>query len=355
MPNPSSESHFDTAVLQRFCCAELTGEERQRVAAHVSGCEYCASICRRYDKALSRVFTDLEEFAPAEAKQDQTLATSGAAVSAPTWRKPLWGKFAFLPSWVPQRLAYAAVLVLFVGAGGVLLLFIIPREAGTTVRDAAGKFKLSRSGRLSVPSSIVLTADWKSRIQSALDTGRPPELPAIDAVLQPLRSQSALLGSSRTESLALLSPVNSAVLLGRIAFRWTAVPGAEGYLLRLQGSGGFQWQTNVSSATNFVFNAAQVLQPGRTYEWSVEARVNARGHVARPRQFYALDEAASAEVRRLQSELRSSSLALGLVYAAHGMLDDAQGEFERLLLQNPENPSVKLWLETLARRRQATQ
>lgn len=355
MPNASSESHFDKAILRRFSCAELTGEERERVAAHVSRCEHCASICRRFDNALAHVFRDLDEFAPAVTEPTATRASVDEATSVSGRRRSARWKLDFLPSWIPERLAYAAVLILFVGGGGVLLLIFRPPPSETILRDGIGDFKLSRGGRLRVPRSVDLTDDWKMRIQSALVTGRPAELPAIDAVLQPLRSQSALLGTPQTDLLALLSPVNCAVMRESIAFRWTSVPGAEGYLLRLQAGGDFQWQTNVSRTTNFILHATQILRSGQTYEWSVETRINARSHIARPQRFYVLDAAASAEVRRLEGELRSSSLTLGVVYAAYGMVDEAEKEFEKLLVQNPENPSVKLWLETIARRRHATQ
>ena len=100
------------------------------------------------------------------------------------------------------------------------------------------------------------------------------------------------------------------------------------------------------------WTAPQPLARGRVYGWQVKAiKEGQESKSPRPpapqAKFRILDQAKANELAQAQRAYASSHLALGLLYAQAGLLEEAQQEFRALQKANPNSEIPRRLLENL--------
>jgi hypothetical protein len=220
------------------------------------------------------------------------------------------------------------------------------------VRDPAGQFRLLDTGRLDAPLS--LPDELRTRVASVLAKKGISELESLSPQLEAMRAKSATLAAPQIDpdKLMALRPMNSSVATNRPLFQWTRPGGATSFLFTVKNDSGFSWQTNVMNATNLVLPQASASLPeGQMFTWQVETRIGRSLSVSAPAWFYVLNATSAAELHRRELDLAGSPLALGTLYAAYGLLDEAEAQFHRVLSLNTNHPVAMTVLDQLARRR----
>jgi len=153
--------------------------------------------------------------------------------------------------------------------------------------------------------------------------------PEMLAVLAP--ATVALRGSeSGGEGFALLKPVGTLVGDARPEFRWMPVRGATSYTIAILDVEKGEIVTRGTTTKSF-WRPGYVLERSRTYAWEVSAQLDGRAITApRPPAPQALFGIASKdqidELNTFQERTRDDHLALGVVLAERGFLDDAERE-----------------------------
>jgi len=132
------------------------------------------------------------------------------------------------------------------------------------------------------------------------------------------------------EAFALLKPVGTLVGDPRPEFRWMPVRGASSYTIAILDVEKGDIAAR-GTATKSSWRPGEPVERSRTYSWQVTAQLDGRVITApRPPTPQALFGVASRdqvdELNTLQERLRDDHLALGVVLAERGFLDDAERE-----------------------------
>ena len=217
-----------------------------------------------------------------------------------------------------------------------------------SLSDGGSNVSLDRDGHLI--GLDFLSSSVQADVKTALASGRVK----LPVELASLRGESGTLlgGPDDKTSYGLVEPVAMVVRSNRPRFHWNAVPGAASYELTIYGDGFKEVATSGPlSATKWISTAP--LQRGLVYTWQVVTAVDGKQVVlppaAAPRaRFKVLDEPAVADLERLERATEKSHLALGLVYARNGLLNDARREFQALVDANRDSAVAKKLLRSLA-------
>jgi hypothetical protein len=147
-----------------------------------------------------------------------------------------------------------------------------------------------------------------------------------------------------------LSPAATLVRARAPYFRWTAVPGADKYvvtifldrprrlLLTIDASGG----TGVSYPVNGPY-----LAVGQTYAWRVEAHVGGRTLESPLAKFKVLSADRKREVDALMNRYSSSPLIVAAILESEGLFDEAETRLTEMARNEPTNMAAKRSLDKL--------
>ena len=166
---------------------------------------------------------------------------------------------------------------------------------------------------------------------------------------------------SETEggSFSVLDPVGHVLLNDRPTFRWSALEGANGYVVEVYDDS-FGLVATSPQLTTRSWAAPQTLPRGKVYSWQVKA-VKDGEEIKSPRppapqaKFRVLDRAKADEIARAKRAHPSSHLTLGLLYAQAGLLKEAEQELRLLQRANPDSDLARGLLrqvQALRRRRE---
>ena len=127
----------------------------------------------------------------------------------------------------------------------------------------------------------------------------------------------------------------------RPAFRWRALAGAGGYTVKVFNQD-FSVVAQSPTITTNTWRPMQPLPRGVVYSWQVTAikdgqEVKAPRPPAPQAKFKVLDAGTVAELQAARQQQTVSHLALGVLYARAGMLEQAERELNALLGANPES------------------
>jgi hypothetical protein len=219
----------------------------------------------------------------------------------------------------------------------------VARPAQLQIADGNGRVTVSEQGRVSgldAPPAVI------ERVEAALGSRRL----AVGEVAELGGARGALMGQSPTPGgFGLVSPVGVVVESTRPRLRWDELPGASVYEVTILGL------DLVPMVTSQAVHGAEWTPPadlprGRTYVWQVAAlkagtRVIAPAPPAPEARFHVLD---AARAQRLDDVRRTSSrLALAVLLADAGLVDDSRRELLALRAQNPESEVVQSLLDSL--------
>jgi len=204
------------------------------------------------------------------------------------------------------------------------------------LNDAGGSIKLDSAGQLATPSP--LGADAVAQIKDALLHQRIETSPAIAQLVSP---QGTLLGDTGPPSaLQLAAPLGTVTPSDKPVFRWKPVPSAT-FVVSIYDAK-YQKVAESPVLRQPEWTPGRPLPRGQIYTWQLAASVKGK-QVRAPfppapeARFQVLSQAEAEQLEKAQSELVSSHLLLGILYARAGALDEAERELTALLAANPDS------------------
>lgn len=211
------------------------------------------------------------------------------------------------------------------------------------LKDGGGTITLDLRGNFVGLDS--LSPPDQQRVKAALETREVQ----ISKTIKELRDSSApTMGGSGGGALALLSPAGAVVASRRPTFRWRPLNGATSYQITITDpAAGYREVVSSPQLQGRKWTADRPLERGRVYTWQITARAG-DGEVKSPEaKFKVLAPAAAGALARVNRIYAGRRLALGLLYAEAGLLDDAERELKALVVANPQTPIAKSLLRDL--------
>ena len=323
-------SHLTASQAEAYRRRALPPRELLAVDDHLATCEECRlRLAAR--EPLSGALAAWEELA--------------AEAPAPVARFPLRR---------PAVIAALAAALVAVAGLGVWLAGRTPEGPAAGLADGSRRVSLSSGGELVGLES--LPAEWRRDVAAALRSGRldrPPEI----AALAP--AEPALRGAAAKAPFTLLAPVTTAVAGGRPGFRWTPFSGTRSYEVKV-----FDPDLHSVAAsgplTGTEWTPDQPLPAGAVYTWQVVAHLGdedvlAPGPQSPPALFRVLAPDRAQAVESAARAAGGSPLALGVLYARSGLVEDAERELARVVAANPDSAtahgllaSVRSWRSAAA-------
>jgi hypothetical protein len=358
--------HLTDKTAANYVSDELDEIDRETAVTHLEVCIECAETVVRLRAAR-------EDSAPVTANSAVTPATDARARN----RRQLWS--VRMPRPAPLQLA-AAVLLLAVLLSAVWLLLragnaptpklvrddtpttptnegLPPDKNGTpapapqtepargqpatvvlALNDAGRQVTLDAQGNLAgleqLPERV------RIQIKSVLITRRLARPSALDELD---RQTGTLRGAGERNGLPfrLLAPLAVVVESDRPTFRWQPLAGVDHYDVTVT-NGQLNEVATSGPVTATSWRVPQSLARGVTYSWQVTAHKKDGQTVTSPvppapqAKFQVLAQTRLTELRHARRLYPDSHLALGVLYAQAGLLDDAAREFQALARDNPQ-------------------
>jgi hypothetical protein len=190
-------------------------------------------------------------------------------------------------------------------------------------------------------------------VKSALRSGQV----VIPATVSEVTAKAGVLmsGSSPGVSFALQSPVVTFVQSSRPTFRWRQLQGATSYVVTVYDAA-FRVVAKSEELSKTEWTPPNELERGVTFRWQVTANASGK-QVKSPvppapeARFKVLESSKADDLQRTRQTLANSHLALGVLYAQAGLLDDAERELQMLLRANPQAKAAKMLLQSVKARR----
>jgi hypothetical protein len=300
--------------------------DREVIEAHVETCRTCAEDVEDLRSVRSSVSTVV----PIRSRKRLWYATAGLAAAAALAAILVWtGRNPAQPN-IDAGRNRAAESTASPGTTATPPIVV-------ALKDGSGTITLDASGVLAgIPA---LTSDDRDLIVAALRTGRV-EIPSTIVTLR--GRPGVLLGPpGSASSLRPLRPVATAVESVRPVFEWTALPGATSYVVSVFDTD-LDKIAESEPLSTMQWTPTQQLTRGRVYTWQIRART-AAGEVVSPRppapeaRFRVLAQTEADRVAALRKDYGGSPLALGVLLAHAGLLDEAERPLEDIVAANPSS------------------
>ena len=334
-----------------FVDGNLAGEELQMIADHLTHCEPCALTVEdlrafriQIAPSLDREYRPTSVPGPTEGWWNRTLASLPA----------IFGRS-------PRVALGAAMTVLLLVMGGWLIWRVsqeqAPKEEKAIVltpappsqpapapvpvvaklNDGDGQLTLDQEGKLS--GADELPPAYQSLLKAALTSQQIAASPELKGLA---RSPSSLMSTDKQgDDFVVIEPVGRVLMTDRPTFRWSRLDGATSYVVEVYDSK-FNLVATSPELTSQAWSATQSLLRGSVYSWQVKA-IKDHHEIKSPRppapqaKFRILDQAKTNELTKAKQAYASSHLALGLLYAEAGLLNDAEREIRALQKANPDS------------------
>jgi hypothetical protein len=312
---PDDDAHPAYELLEALVDGRLEAADQESVQSHVETCRICA-----------------EDVTDMSGMRDAMRAS--APVTAPrTWRP-----------YMVAVASIAAVLIMAVWLGNR------PASPGPSNTIATGPAPSPTSVPAARASS--LDANEQAIVARVTETGRL-NLPASLSELT--GSVGTLLGTSRERlPLSPIGPVGTAVLSVRPTFSWHALPGAISYSIAVYDDS-FNEVARSPRLDAPTWTPVKALPTGRKLAWQITASL-ATGDVTGPAppqpeaRFLVIDSAAAATIGDQLTRLANEPLALGILLAEAGLVDEASQALERAAADAATRQQAQPLLEQLKRR-----
>lgn len=356
-------AHLTAEQTAEYVDRNLSGEELQVVADHLTNCEQCALAVDDLRAFRNQIAPSLErEYHP-------------SPVPPPTkgwWRRT----FASLPAVfrVSPRPAFGAALAVLLLAVTAWLIWRMQQERapkqeivlspGTSsqpalpsqpapvasqtepvtpvifvaqLNDGRGQLTLDQEGKLSGVDD--LPPAYQGLVKKALTTQRVERSSQLNGLARP--ASSLMSSDKQSGEFSVIEPVGSVLMTNEPTFRWSPMEGATSYVVEVYDDQ-FKLVATSLQITKHSWSAPQLLSRGKVYAWQVKAAKDGQ-EVTSPRppapqaKFRILDQAKVNELAKARRAYGSSHLALGLLYAEAGLLQESEQELRLLLKANPNS------------------
>ena len=349
----SAPGHLTPELTADYVDKNLSGDELQMVADHLSGCELCVMAVSELRAFRNAIAPSLDrEYVP---------AVDVAHGVERSWRQ----RFALWRSPVPAfgGAVLALLLLVFVG----WMVWRTPRQEKNEVatasptptqqpepsvaptlqpeavpivaqlNDGAGTLTMDRDGKLSGADN--LPAEYQSLVKKALSGQQIEKSQQLQGLTRP---PSSLMGSKdEGKGFSVIEPAGSVLLTDRPVFHWSKLEGATSYVIEVYDDQ-FKLVASSLQIPALSWTTPQSLARGHVYSWQVKANRDGQ-EITSPQppapqaKFRVLDQAKANELSRAKRTYASSHLTLALLYADAGLLKEAEQELRLLRRSNPNS------------------
>ncbi|HET6978758.1 MAG TPA: zf-HC2 domain-containing protein [Pyrinomonadaceae bacterium] len=378
-PSPGPSIHSDEEPfhldydqhLEPYVDGTANDIDREIVESHVAECSQCADE-----------LNDLVAFK----QQPAVPLTARTVVTSPRWKR-------WLPQWPllsNPRLATAAVIAVLMLAIAVVLWITyrgprpvqqtagssekqrqdiakepspspqnspanqttLPREEPLiTLNDAGGQILVNQRGQLEGLDD--LPRDLKDNIERALATRRLRDSPALTG--WPTGAGVLRSELEQQNTFAPLEPLDVVLETDRPQFHWQALEGASQYVVTIHDAK-FREVGRSGPITGTEWTATNSLERGVIYSWQVSALKDGETIVSpkpplREARFRILDQRDVVALATLKRTSGNSHLVMGVFYWRHGLIKEAQREFQTLAKANPNSTVVAELLASIRSQR----
>lgn len=225
-----------------------------------------------------------------------------------------------------------------------------PRQPLLQLNDAGGQVILNHRGALEGLQQ--LPANLKEAVEKALSTHRLRRSPALAGWTTGAANLRS--GVEQQSTFAPLAPTDVVIETERPTFRWQALEDAREYVVTVYDAR-LRQVASSGPVTGTQWTTPNALARGVTYSWQVSTVKDGKTIVS-PKpplpeaRFRVLDQHAVVALARLKETAGSSHLAMGVFYWQHGLIADAEREFQALAKANPNSTVVAQLLASLGRR-----
>jgi hypothetical protein len=321
-------AHLNYEQLEAYVQSRLPAVEKQPLEEHLRDCMPC-----------QREVEDLRAFAVEFDAQPITRL-------APEAPQSLWQRLRVLP----RQIGFAPPTSLpawqWVGAAAAIVLLI-----------AAITFFVRRSK----PDQNIVVAPTPSPIVTPPTPGTTPLLapspalpnetlpPQVDLALRNERLKvpaeiaglagrtgNLMGGGSGEETIVLTAPVATFVNTEKPTLRWQPLAGATRYNVRVT-TPDFDKVAEVEDLSVTQWTLPSPLARGRRYSWQVTAYRDGKEILSPSASFQVLDKTKAAALASAQKNFGANHLAMGVLYAEAGLLDDAAREFQAEMKTGPQS------------------
>jgi hypothetical protein len=340
-------THLDYEQIEPYIRGRLTPEEGKSVESHLRECVSCQSEVE-----------DLRAYAAQFDTQSITrLAPIGGQslwqiLSNLIWLNNLRNRFArFSPgAW---RLAGAAAAVLL-----LLTITILLREPArnnnVTIETYPSPLPSPSQNQIvpqNVPSRSLPGETLPPQVDLAMRT-EDLKLPAeIGDWVGTARE--AKRGAEKAETFSLISPKATFINTDKPTLRWHPLAGATSYSVEVSDDN-YNEVASASGLTSTQWTIDKNLARGAEYSWQVKAFADGKELGLSPEaKFKALEKSKADELARAKKSYGANHLAMGVIYAQAGLLDEAESEFKAELKANPRSRKASRLLQKLNELRQS--
>ena len=216
------------------------------------------------------------------------------------------------------------------------------------LNDAGGRITLDKQGNITGLDALAPSA--KSAVARALTAERLEQSPA----LAELTAKAGVLlgGQGQSSESLLLSPVATIVRDDRPRFRWRALNGTSSYTINILDAD-FNVVSTSPPLTVTTWTPPSRLARGRVFSWQVEAVKEGQKLIfptapSPEARFKILEIDKTRELVQAERTRPRSHLALGVLYARAGLMDDAERELRALVTANPQSTTARKLLRSIA-------
>jgi anti-sigma factor RsiW len=353
---PLMRAHLTAEQTAGYVDRNLSGEELQVVADHLTSCEQCALVVddlQAFKKQSAPSLDHEYRPMPVVSQTESWWQRAVAFLSAPFSKSP--------------ALAFGGALALILLAVTGWLIWRTPQLSETKqeivesppaptspssppslsqpapvplvaqLNDGEGQLTLDQEGKLSGADD--LPPAYQSMLKDALTTRRIERSAQLKGLARP---PSSLMSADKEKGeFSVIEPVGKVLLTNQPAFRWSQMEGATGYIVEVYDSK-FNLVATSPQLTELSWAIPQSLSRGNVYAWQVKAIKDGEEFKA-PRppapqaRFRILDQSKVSELTKAKRTFASSHLTLGLLYAEAGLLNEAEQELRALLKANPNS------------------
>lgn len=325
--------HLDEDTIVFLADGSLSGEAKVDADAHLAACDDCSYLVS--DLRSFRAVAEPHRWDDIVQKRRRSRAPLFGLAAAASLAGVIAVSVLRNDSAVPPAVSTATAAP----ASGTVTVATQPltARARTTMslRDGNSRIALLEDGSVTGVSAAHATL-----VRDALTSRKLPEVPYLAELTT---VASTLRGPASDGRLTVLEPVGAVIADARPRFRWTPLEGAVSYRVSVLTEN-FDPIMESPLLTVTEWTPDRDLPRDRTVTWQVAAQTSsgevvAPGTAAGDARFHILSAAASDELRDLGRE--RSHLVRGLVYAKHGLLQEAEGELSQVAANNTDSAAAQ--------------
>ena len=222
-------------------------------------------------------------------------------------------------------------------------------DGGYSVIRTRGNLALAKKD--GAPVRTALEARIAASIDEKLRTGKIKPIKPVQMAMASIAMRDNNTGYDVPPTAPKqIAPMGKVLLSQKPTFTWSAVDLAESYRVRVYDKSGNLVIEQVVKHNSFT--PSKPLARGMVYSWRVGARFGETDQWAESAavRFAVLSAADYASIKRVQSRLPGSHLALGAAYESVGLYNEAAAEYRALRRANPNSKLAQKMLYGVAGR-----